>query len=123
MTAPGAREPLVAVLYSVPLLYEAISSSLDEIAEVHGFPARRSDPVGLLRALAPDAVVVDDPVEAEAVSVWAEEQDVPLVHVRLLERKLRLLRHGEWQESIGASADAIRNVIAGSLYTRDTVRP
>jgi hypothetical protein len=123
MTAPGAREPLVAVLYSVPLLYEAISSSLDEIAEVHGFPARRSDPVGLLRALAPDAVVVDDPVEAEAVSVWAEEQDVPLVHVRLLERKLRLLRHGEWQESIGASADAIRNVIAGSLYARDPVRP
>ena len=123
MTAPGAREPLVAVLYSVPLLYEAISSSLDEIAEVHGFPARRSDPVGLLRALAPDAVVVDDPVEAEAVSVWAEEQDVPLVHVRLVERKLRLLRHGEWQESIGASADAIRNVIAGSLYARDPVRP
>jgi hypothetical protein len=122
MTAPGAREPLVAVLYSVPLLYEAISSSLDEIAEVHGFPARRGDPVGLLRALAPDAVVVDDPAEAEAVSGWAEEQDVPLVHVRLVERKLRLLRHGEWQESIGASADAIRNVIAGSLYARDPVR-
>ena len=123
MTAPGAREPLVAVLYSVPLLYEAISSSLDEIAEVRGFPAHRGDPVGLLRALTPAAVVVDDPVEAEAVSVWAEEQDVPLVHVRLLERKLRLLRHGEWQESIGASADAIRNVIAGSLYARDPVRP
>jgi hypothetical protein len=113
----------VAVLYSVPLLYEAISSSLDEIAEVHGFPARRGDPVGLLRALAPDAVVVDDPVEAEAVSGWAAEQDVPLVHVRLRERKLRLLRHGEWRESIGASADAIRNVIAGSLYARDPVRP
>ena len=122
MTAPGAREPLVAVLYSVPLLYEAISSSLDEIAEVHGFPARRGDPVGLLRALAPDAIIVDDPVEAEAVSGWAEEQDVPLVHVRLRERKLRLLRHGEWQESIGASADAIRNVIAGSLYARETIR-
>ncbi len=122
MTARGAREPLVAVLYSVPLLYEAISSSLDEIAEVHGFPARRGDPVGLLRALAPDVVVVDDPVEAEAVSGWAEEQDVPLVHVRLRERKLRLLRHGEWQESIGASADAIRNVIAGSLYARDPIR-
>jgi hypothetical protein len=122
MTARGAREPLVAVLYSVPLLFEAISSSLEEIAEVHGFPARRGDPVGLLRALAPDAVVVDDPVEAEAVSGWAEEQDVPLVHVRLLERKLRLLRHGEWQESIGASADAIRNVIAGSLYARETIR-
>jgi hypothetical protein len=122
MTAPGAREPLVAVLYSVPLLFEAISSSLDEIAEVHGFPARRGDPVGLLRAVAPDAVVVDDPVEAEAVSGWAKEQEVPLVHVRLRERKLRLLRHGEWQESIGASADAIRNVIAGSLYARDPAR-
>ena len=122
MTAQGTGEPLVAVLYSVPLLYEAISSSLDEIAEVHGFPAHRGDPVGLLRALAPDAVVVDDPAEAEAVSAWAEAEDVPLVHVRLLERKLRLLRHGEWNDSIGASGDAIRNVIAGSLYARDAVQ-
>ena len=123
MTGEGTRQPLVAVLYSVPLLDEAISSSLDEIAEVRGFPAHRGDPVGLLRALTPAAVVVDDPVEAEAVCGWAEEGDVPLVHVRLRERKIRLLRHGEWEESIGASADAIRNVIAGSLYTRDTVRP
>jgi hypothetical protein len=122
MTVQRGRGPLVAVLYSVPLLYEAISSSLDEIAEVHGFPAGRGDPVGLLRALAPDAVVVDDPAEAEAVSAWAEEEDVPLVHVRLLERKLRLLRHGEWKDSIGASGDAIRNVIAGSLYARDAVQ-
>jgi hypothetical protein len=117
----GRGQPLVAVLYSVPLLCEAISSSLESIAEVRGFPARRGDPIGLLNALAPAAVVVDDSAEAEALRRWAEEENVPLVQVRLRERKLRLLRHGEWEESIGASADAIRNVIAGALYARDPV--
>jgi hypothetical protein len=116
MTSVGERQPLVAVLSSVPLLSEAISLSLDGIANVRGFPARRGDPVGLLSALAPAAVVVDDTAEAEAIRRWAEDRDVPLVHVRLHKRKIRLLHHGEWQESIGASAEAIRNVIAGSLY-------
>ena len=116
MTSIGERQPLVAVLSSVPLLSEAISLSLEGIANVRSFPARRDDPIGLLDAVAPAAVVVDDTAEAEAVRQWAEDQGVPLVHVRLHKRKIRLLRHGEWQESIGASAEAIRNVIAGSLY-------
>jgi hypothetical protein len=119
MTGIDERQPLVAVLSSVPLLSEAISLSLDGIANVRGFPAQRGDPIGLLEALAPAAVVVDDTAEAEAVRQWAEDQGVPLVHVRLHKRKIRLLRHGEWQESIGASAEAIRNVIAGSLYAHD----
>jgi hypothetical protein len=122
MTTAGKGQPLVAVLSSVPLLSEAISSSLEGIADVHGFPARRADPIGLLNALAPAAVVVDDSAEAEAVRPWAEAHDIPLLHVRLRKRKLRLLRDGEWQESIGASSEAIRNVIAGSLYAHGGVR-
>lgn len=122
MTAGRPQQPLVVVLYGVPLVCEAISSSLEGIAEVRGFPAHRGDPVGLLRALAPDAVVVDDPAEAAAVRGWAEENEIPLVHVRPRERKLRLLRDGEWLDSIGGSADTIRNAIAGALYARDAAR-
>jgi hypothetical protein len=123
MTSGGERQPLVAVFSSVPLLSEAIALSLEGIANVRGFPARRGDPTGLLSALTPAAVVVDDTAEAEAVRRWAEGRDVLLVHVLLHKRKIRLLRHGEWQESIGASSDAIRNAIAGSLYAHDGVRP
>jgi hypothetical protein len=121
MSGQDGRRPLVAVLYTVPLLGEAISSSLRDIAIVHGFRAGRGDSIGLLRALVPDAVVVDDAGEAEAVRSWAEEQSVPLIHVRLHQRTIGLLHRGEWAESIGTSVDAIRNVVAGSLYARQAV--
>jgi hypothetical protein len=121
MISSGRRQPLVAVLYRVPLLCEAIASALDNIAEVWTFPARRGGTVGLLRSVRPDAVVVDDPIEAAAVSAWAESQDVPLVEICLHEQKVRMLQDGEWKESVGASAESIRNAIAGSLYARDGI--
>jgi hypothetical protein len=110
--------PLVAVLYTVPLLCEAISSALDNIAEVRTFPAGRGDTIGLLKSIRPDAVVVDDAIEAAEARSWAESQDRPLVHICLRQRTIRVLRDGDWEESAGASAASIRNVIAGSMYAR-----
>ena len=121
MRSSGRRQPLVAVLCSVPLLFEAISSTLQDIAEVHAFPARRADTVGLLRSVRPDAVVVDDPIEAAEVESWAEKHDVPLLEICLRELKIRVLQDGDWEESAGASAESIRNAIAGSLYARGVV--
>jgi hypothetical protein len=112
------RQPFVAVLYSVPLLCEALSSALENIADVHSFPAGRGDTVGLLRSIAPDAIVVDDPDEAESARRWARRHGVPLVHVVLRERKIRVLRNGGWEESPARSAESIRNVLAGSIYAR-----
>jgi hypothetical protein len=114
-----ARQPFVAVLYSVPLLCEALSSALENIADVHSFPAGRGDTVGLLRSIAPDAIVVDDPDEAESARRWARRHGVPLVHVVLRERKIRVLRNGGWEESPARSAESIRNVLAGSIYARE----
>lgn len=121
MMRESARQPLVAVLYSVPLLSEAISSALDDIAEVRTFRALRGDTVGLLKSVGPDAVVVDHPTEAASARGWAESRGVPLVHISLQERKIRLLRGGDWEESSGASAESIRNVIAGSMFARGGV--
>jgi hypothetical protein len=112
------RKPFVAVLYSVPLLCEALDSALENIADVQAFPARRGDTVGLLRSVRPDAVVVDDPDEAESARVWAKRHGVPLVYVALRERKMRVLRNGTWEESPARSAESIRNVLAGSIYAR-----
>jgi len=121
VTEHAEGQPLVMVLYSLPLMCEAIASSLEAFADVRGFPALRPDPVGLLDAVAPDAVVVDHALEAAAVRNWAQRENVPLIHIRLRERKIRILRHGVWEESIGASSEAIRNVIAGALYARHAV--
>jgi hypothetical protein len=112
------RQPFVAVLYSVPLLCEALSSALENIADVQAFPARRGDTVGLLRSVRPDAVVVDDPDEAEHARPWAKRHGIPLVYVVLRERKIRVLRNGGWEESPARSAESIRNVLAGSIYAR-----
>ncbi len=90
----SAQQPLVAVLYSVPLLCEALSSALDDIAEVHAFPAGRGDTVGLLRSVRPDAIVVDDPDEAESARRWARRHSVPLVRVGLREQTISVLRNG-----------------------------
>jgi hypothetical protein len=114
----SARQPLVAVLYRVPLLCEALSSALDDIADMQAFPAGRGDTVGLLRSIRPDAIVVDDPDEAESARRWAKRHDVPLVHVGLREQTLNVLRNGDWDEHPCASAESIRNALAGSLYGR-----
>ena len=121
MSITGRRQPLVAVLYSVPLLCEAISSALDDIAEVRMFRASRGDTVGLLRSLRPDAVVVDHPAEAEEAREWSEEREIPLVHINLRERKIGVLRGGVWEESTGAGRESIRNIIAGAMYARGGV--
>ena len=94
-------------------------SALENIADVHSFPAGRGDTVGLLRSIAPDAIVVDDPDEAESARRWARRHGVPLVHVVLRERKIRVLRNGGWEESPARSAESIRNVLAGSIYARE----
>jgi hypothetical protein len=119
MKAPK-RQPLVALLYTVPLLQEALRSTLDTIAEVEAFPARRGDVAGLLRSINPDAVVVDDSYEADEVQRWAKRHRTPVVHICLSDQTIRVLRNGEWDESTGTSVESIRNVLAGSLYGRGT---
>ena len=117
MTA-AKRQPLVAFLYSVPLLHEALLSTLDSIADVQAFPAGRGDVTGLLRSVEPDAIVVDDADEADEARSWAKRHHVPLVHICLRDQKIRVLRKGGWDETAGAGAETIRNILAGSLYGR-----
>src|SRR5919198_2481554 len=92
----GGAEPLVAVVCAVPLLYEAVATALDGIAEVRGFPAHRGDTAGLLHALRPDGVVVDAPDEAREAELFARSSHATVVHVQLTRRKLRVLVDGEW---------------------------
>jgi hypothetical protein len=113
--------PLIAVVCAVPLLGEAMSSAL-EFAEVHSFAARAGDIGGLLHWLHPDAVIVDNDASAADATAFARQHDLPVLHVALRERALRLFRAGEWEvvaSGDGPTAEAIRNVVAGVLFARN----
>lgn len=112
--------PLVAVVSAVPMLREALAD-LDEIVEVHGFPAGR-DTAGLLRWLAPDAVVVDSELEAEEATAYARESGAPLLRISYADAKVYVLETSGWVERAGAglSPEDIRNIVVGSLFGRVT---
>jgi hypothetical protein len=116
----ASARPLVVALCSVPLLQEALAAALEDIADVQGFPAHRGDTVGLLRWLKPDAVVVDAEDEAEAAASFAKGSNLPILHISLSERKLRVLRDGDWEEagSEETSPEAIRNILVAGLFAR-----
>jgi hypothetical protein len=114
----GGR-PLVAVVCSVPLVGEAVRSTL-EFAEVRTFTGQR-DTIGLLQWLKPDVVVVDNDADARDASAYALQHDLPVLHIRVREDALRLFHQGEWiQVGNGErqSPEAVRNVIAGTLFAR-----
>jgi hypothetical protein len=113
--------PLVAVLCSVPLLGEAMSSTL-EFAEVRTFAASGGDVGGLLGWLRPDVMIVDSDAAADSAADFAREHDMPLLHICVRSRTLRLFRRGTWEQvsnGDGPTPEAIRNVVAGALFARE----
>ncbi len=117
----NTARPLVAVVCVVPLLGEAMESALD-FADVRSFSASDGDIDGLLRWMRPDALIVDSEGDAEAAAAFARDHELPVLHVSLQKRALRLHRRGAW-EVVGSGENAtptvIRNVVAGALFARE----
>jgi hypothetical protein len=112
--------PLVAVVFSVPLLGEALESAL-EFADVRSFSGKGGDILGLLRSLRPDAVVVDREDVALDAARYALEQTVPIVRICVHDRALFVFKNGDWSPvpSDGdPTPEVVRNVIAGALFAR-----
>jgi hypothetical protein len=108
---------VVAVISRVPLISEAVSGSLAGIADVRWFPAEGGDAGGLVRALRPDAIVVDSAELASEVEPAASAVEALLLHVLLDEPLVRVLRDGAWEDAEEpASPEAIRNLIVGAVY-------
>jgi hypothetical protein len=120
---PERPRPLVAVVCAVPLLGEAVRSAL-EFADVQTFAAAGGDLDGLLRWLRPDALIVDSHAGAAEAVGFARESELPVLHVSVQERTLRLYRGGEWEDvgnGSGPEPEAIRNVVAGAVFARGGV--
>ena len=119
--AYSAELPLVAVICSVPLVFEGLRDALSSIARVQFFPAATGT-TGLLRWVKPDAVVVDSEDEAEYATAFARELDLPLVLISVRDAEVRFFTRGVWLKATngdeGATPQTVRNIIAGSLYGR-----
>jgi hypothetical protein len=115
MTA--AAQPLVAFVCRAPVLSEALATSLALVANVRSFPAGRPDPEGLVRALRPDALVVDDLDEANTLVPYARASRVPLVLIAVESNELRLLGNDGWDVvSYGDGIEGIRNLLVAQLF-------
>lgn len=122
--ARRAQEPLVAVICATPLLCEGVAAAMEGVADVQSFPAGRGDIDGLLRWLAPDAVVVDRLEEARAATAYARASGAPLLHISLAEPKLLVFVDDSWTTTTdGAdSADELRNVLVGMMFRQGVPR-
>jgi hypothetical protein len=113
--------PFVAVVCSVPLLGEAMRSVL-EFADVQPFAAKGGDVDGLLRWLRPNALIVDNAESADEAIPYAAEHELPVVHLGVTECLLRVYRGGAWEivsNGEEPKPEAIRNVVAGAVFSRE----
>jgi hypothetical protein len=90
--------PLVVTISDVPIFYEAVAGSLGDRATVQQLKPVGRDTTVVLRAIAPDAVIVDNVRDAEAARRSALEQGFRIVHVSAEESVLRVLGPRGWSE-------------------------
>lgn len=119
----SASQPLVAFVCRAPVLSEALAASLALVANVRTFPSGRPDPVGLVRALRPDALVVDDRDEAERLAPYARSARTPLVLIDAEANELRVLGTEAWDVvSYGDGIEGIRNLLVAQLFGRSQTK-
>jgi hypothetical protein len=114
--APGA--PVILAVTGTPLLNEALETALDGIAVLRCLPVGISDLDALIPHIGPDALVVDSDDTANKLAAVAAAYSVPLVHVSLKTRELRVLGDAGWRAFLSSetSPNAIRNVLIGEIF-------
>lgn len=109
----GRSRPLVVTISDIPIFYEAMAGSLNDRATVQSLEPAGGDTETMLRAIAPDAVIVDNLRDAQAAAAAAVEQGFRIVHISSDESMLRVLGARGWSEqglpSMGS--EAFRNIV------------
>ncbi len=112
-------EPLVALVYSVPLIVEALEGVCDGVGELRSFRSQDGEVRSLLEWLDPDAVVVDSVENARVAAEYASDRGTPVVHIDFDRGAVRALLDGEWVETDHeGSAEDVRNLLAAGIHGR-----
>lgn len=110
MLLTARRRPLVAVVFRVPLFVEALTAAFDGLADLQQIRARDGALSGLLQALRPDAVVVEDSQFPEL------RVSAPILYVDLEAPTVRRLVDGEWHNlDLELSGEDIRNAVFDAI--------
>lgn len=117
-TRAGRSRPLVVTISDVPIFYEAVAGSLNDRATVQSLEHVGSDMEAVLRTIEPDAVIVDNERDAQAVAAMAAEQGFRIVHVSPDESVLRVLgARGGWSEQglRPMHSEAFRHILRNAI--------
>jgi hypothetical protein len=95
------HRPLVAVLYHLPLLVEALRHALSGVADLRAFESPHGDPSALLTALAADAVIVDSARDAEAALAFHRETRRAAFYIPFPELALHTATAAGWERVPG----------------------
>lgn len=116
-------QPLVAFVCRAPVLSDALTDALSFFAEVCTIPAGRPDPDGLIHALRPDALVVDDRGVGERLTAYARDARIPLVLIATDANQLCVLAAEGWVAvEDGEGIAGVRNLLVAQLMGRGEVR-
>lgn len=115
-------QPLVAFVCVAPVLSDALTDALSFFAEVCAIPAGRPDPDGLIRALRPDALVIDDRGVGERLTAYAREARIPLVLIATDANQLCVRTANGWVVvEDGEGIAGVRNLLVAQLLGRGAV--
>jgi hypothetical protein len=95
---PTRSRPLIVAITDLPLFYQAVAGSLREFATVHALAPAGGDTSAVLRAINPDAVIVDNARDARAAAEAAREAGIRVIHLSPDESVLRLFDEEGWTE-------------------------
>jgi hypothetical protein len=117
------QRPLVAVVWSLPVIAAALEEAID-FADVCLFDAASGDELDLFRRVRPDAIVVESSSAPNAAAAYAREVSVAVLHLSAQGRTLQVLGPDGWVDATGGSdpdAGKVRNALAGALFAAGAV--
>jgi hypothetical protein len=112
------QKPLVVTISDVPIFCEAIAGTLADQAYVHPLKPIGADTEIVLRALNPDAVIVDSQRNARRARKATLERGIPLIHLDSDRSVLRVLGEGGWRELSFPSmtSDALQGLLRAVTF-------
>ena len=112
----GRTRPLVVTITDIPIFYEAVAEMLGDQASVHPLKPVGGDTEVVLRALDPDAVIVDSRRGARDLRKATLKRRIPLIHVDATGSALRVLGANGWRQlSLPVTtSDALQSLLAAA---------